>query len=376
MSRSAMPRRSRRRRRCSRASAAAGALMCRSCKAASIISSPPAAANCSIAPDKAASTCSFSRAARSAAMAPSISSASATHDHPSVRFPGSFGSGYLYYVVPKVILFRLEHSRRTLVPKVDFVSAPGTSPDNVYRTGGPIALVTNRCVFSFDKSEKAIPARQRASRPHARRSARRNRIRFRHAGRMSAKRPRRTRRHLAPDARARGAGARRGLSGIHRENFQHPSLENACHHIHHAPFARVEDEALITGRGRYIADAPQPGMLYAAFVRSPHAAARIVSVDIAQAKSVARRDRGADRRRYRESRHRQHFQPSAGSGRADGKPLAMPYRPTLAGERVSHVGEPVVAVIAAERACGARRRRAGQCRIRSRCPRSRMCATR
>jgi glutaconate CoA-transferase subunit B len=56
--------------------------------------------------------------------------------------------------VPKVILFRLEHSRRTLVPTVDFVSAPGTSPDNVYRTGGPIALVTNRCVFSFDKAKK------------------------------------------------------------------------------------------------------------------------------------------------------------------------------------------------------------------------------
>ena len=57
-------------------------------------------------------------------------------------------------MVPKVILFRLEHSRRTLVPKVDFVSAPGTSPDNVYRTGGPIALVTNRCVFAFDKTKK------------------------------------------------------------------------------------------------------------------------------------------------------------------------------------------------------------------------------
>ena len=104
------------------------------------------------------------------------------HDNPSVRFPGSFGSGYLYYVVPKVILFRLEHSRRTLVPKVDFVSAPGTSPDNVYRTGGPVALVTNRCVFSFDKSEKTISSRQRASRPHNGRSARRNRIRIRHAG--------------------------------------------------------------------------------------------------------------------------------------------------------------------------------------------------
>lgn len=76
------------------------------------------------------------------------------HDKPSVRFPGSFGSGYLYYVVPKVILFRLEHSRRTLVPKVDFISAPGASPDNVYRTGGPIALVTSRCVFSFDKTKR------------------------------------------------------------------------------------------------------------------------------------------------------------------------------------------------------------------------------
>jgi glutaconate CoA-transferase subunit B len=71
------------------------------------------------------------------------------HGHPKVRFPGSFGSAYLYYVVPKVILFRTEHSRRTLVPKVDFVSAAGTSEPNVYRPGGPVALVTNRCLFSF-----------------------------------------------------------------------------------------------------------------------------------------------------------------------------------------------------------------------------------
>ena len=69
--------------------------------------------------------------------------------HPKVRFPGSFGSAYLYYVVPKVILFRTEHSRRTLVPKVDFISAPGSNEANVYRSGGPIALVTNRCLFTF-----------------------------------------------------------------------------------------------------------------------------------------------------------------------------------------------------------------------------------
>ena len=50
---------------------------------------------------------------------------------PKARFPGSFGSAYLYYVVPKVILFRTEHSRRTLVPKVDFISAPGGSAQRV-----------------------------------------------------------------------------------------------------------------------------------------------------------------------------------------------------------------------------------------------------
>jgi glutaconate CoA-transferase, subunit B len=71
---------------------------------------------------------------------------------PRVRFPGSFGSAYLYYVVPRVILFRPEHSPRTLVEKVDFISAPGTSPPNVFRPGGPIALVTSRCLFAFDRA--------------------------------------------------------------------------------------------------------------------------------------------------------------------------------------------------------------------------------
>jgi glutaconate CoA-transferase subunit B len=76
------------------------------------------------------------------------------HAHPTVRFPGSFGSAYLYYVVPKVILFRLEHSRRTLVERVDFISAPGTSADNVYRPGGPVALITRRCLFAFDRERR------------------------------------------------------------------------------------------------------------------------------------------------------------------------------------------------------------------------------
>jgi glutaconate CoA-transferase, subunit B len=73
------------------------------------------------------------------------------YEHPKARFPGSFGSAHLYYLVPKVILFRLDHTRRALVQKVDFISAPGVTPANVYRPGGPIALVTSRCVFSFDR---------------------------------------------------------------------------------------------------------------------------------------------------------------------------------------------------------------------------------
>jgi glutaconate CoA-transferase subunit B len=71
-------------------------------------------------------------------------------DRPVARFPGSFGSSYLYFVVPKVILFRTEHSKRSLVSKVSYISAPGSSDDNVYRTGGPVALITNRCLFSFN----------------------------------------------------------------------------------------------------------------------------------------------------------------------------------------------------------------------------------
>jgi len=71
-----------------------------------------------------------------------------------VRWPGSFGSAYLYYLVPKVILFREEHTPRVLVPKVDFISSPGSSGSNVYRPGGPTHLLTGLCLFSFDRAAR------------------------------------------------------------------------------------------------------------------------------------------------------------------------------------------------------------------------------
>lgn len=69
----------------------------------------------------------------------------------TVRWPGSFGSSFLYFVVPKVILFREDHSRRVLVDKVDFISAPGVSDPGTYRPGGPHALVTGKALFDFDR---------------------------------------------------------------------------------------------------------------------------------------------------------------------------------------------------------------------------------
>jgi glutaconate CoA-transferase subunit B len=77
-----------------------------------------------------------------------------TYPHSEVRWPGSFGSAYLYFLVPRVILFREEHTRRVMVPKVDFISAPGGSAVNVYRPGGPHALLTGLGLFSFDRQRR------------------------------------------------------------------------------------------------------------------------------------------------------------------------------------------------------------------------------
>ena len=60
------------------------------------------------------------------------------------RFPGSFGSAYLYPVVPRTILFREEHSKRVLVPKVEFVSA----------RGDPAALLTGKALFAWQKDKR------------------------------------------------------------------------------------------------------------------------------------------------------------------------------------------------------------------------------
>ncbi len=52
------------------------------------------------------------------------------------------------------------------------------------------------------------------------------------------------------------------------------------------PVKRAEDPRILTGRGRYVDDVTFPGMVHAAFVRSPLAHARVVSVDTSAAKAA------------------------------------------------------------------------------------------
>jgi glutaconate CoA-transferase, subunit B len=64
------------------------------------------------------------------------------YERPRRRFPGAFGSAVLYPIVPRVILFRKEHSPRVFVPQLDFVTAAGV-PDRV---------VTSLAVLGFDRN--------------------------------------------------------------------------------------------------------------------------------------------------------------------------------------------------------------------------------
>ena len=107
---------------------------------------------------------------------------------------------------------------------------------------------------------------------------------------------------------------------------------------------RVEDFRLITGGGRFSDDVRLPGQLFGAFVRSPHAHARILSLrstGARQAPGVVDVLTSADM----EAAGVGALSPPPLAGR-DGRPLVAPYRPALAGDRVRHVGDPVALVVA------------------------------
>jgi carbon-monoxide dehydrogenase large subunit len=108
---------------------------------------------------------------------------------------------------------------------------------------------------------------------------------------------------------------------------------------------RIEDAGLLSGHGRYANDVSLPGQLHLSFLRSPHAHARIVSIDTSSALAmpgVVAVVTGAD---------------LVADGvtplplapifqRPDGSPGATPLRLALAHEVVRFVGEAVVAAFA------------------------------
>jgi CO/xanthine dehydrogenase Mo-binding subunit len=108
-----------------------------------------------------------------------------------------------------------------------------------------------------------------------------------------------------------------------------------------APITRKEDARLTTGRGRYLDDISRAGLLHCAMLRSPHAHARVVSIDASGAAGMP----GV-------------FAVLTG---AEAAVLSQPIRPLiptpvplrdwcLAVDRVRFAGEPVAAVAAVDRA--------------------------
>lgn len=111
------------------------------------------------------------------------------------------------------------------------------------------------------------------------------------------------------------------------------------------PLPRFEDWRLVTGRGCYVDDLHPEGALYAAFVRSYHAHARIASIRAERARAlpgVVAVWTAADL-----PPGLSHLPPPRAAD------LRLPPHPVLARDRVAYVGQPVAVVVAESRAAAA-----------------------
>jgi carbon-monoxide dehydrogenase large subunit len=111
------------------------------------------------------------------------------------------------------------------------------------------------------------------------------------------------------------------------------------------PVRRKEDLRFLTGHGCFVDDVALPNTAYAAFVRSPHAHARIVRIDCARARKLpgvlavlTAKDWIAAGLGELRVKHPVPF--------SDGRPSNTVARPALANDRVCHVGDNVAVVIA------------------------------
>ena len=118
-------------------------------------------------------------------------------------------------------------------------------------------------------------------------------------------------------------------------------MASDSNHPHHGP--RVEDDALIRGRGKFIDDIDKQGVAHVAFVRSPYAHAGIASISLDEALAapgVLGILTAADLDGIGSvTRH----PPIPGRG---GAKAIFSHRPCLAADKVMHVGEAIAMVVA------------------------------
>ncbi len=115
-----------------------------------------------------------------------------------------------------------------------------------------------------------------------------------------------------------------------------------------AAVKRKEDLRFLTGAGTYTDDLRRPNQAYAAFVRSPHAHARLRAVRTEAAREapgvlavLTGKDLAADKIGNIPTGWLIHSK--------DGSPMVEPPHPALAAERVRHVGDQVAVVVAETR---------------------------
>jgi carbon-monoxide dehydrogenase large subunit len=115
------------------------------------------------------------------------------------------------------------------------------------------------------------------------------------------------------------------------------------------PLERKEDYRLLVGRGTYTDDINRPNQVHAHILRSPHASARIQSIDAAAAKGapgVVGVFTGADVAAAKVGGIPCGWQIT----NKDGSKMVEPPHPMIAQGRVHHVGDPVAVVLAETRA--------------------------
>ncbi len=75
---------------------------------------------------------------------------------PTVRLPGGAGTPMLWAMVRRVIVFKTDHSPRAFVPRVDFITCPGSPAPGTRPRGGLYKIVTPLAVLRFDRQRHQI----------------------------------------------------------------------------------------------------------------------------------------------------------------------------------------------------------------------------